>query len=50
MVRHISHEIRTPLNTISIGVEVLEHELSALGEVIPNSLIEVCLVLLFIPI
>eukprot|EP00596_Hydrurales_sp_CCMP1899_P000564 CAMPEP_0119034018 /NCGR_PEP_ID=MMETSP1177-20130426/1073_1 /TAXON_ID=2985 /ORGANISM="Ochromonas sp, Strain CCMP1899" /LENGTH=563 /DNA_ID=CAMNT_0006991195 /DNA_START=1095 /DNA_END=2786 /DNA_ORIENTATION=- len=41
MVRHISHEIRTPLNTTSIGVEVLEHELSALGDTIPNSLIEV---------
>lgn len=40
-VRHISHEIRTPLNTTSIGVEVLEHELSALGNAVPNSLMEV---------
>jgi signal transduction histidine kinase len=41
MVRYISHEIRTPLNTTSIGVEVLEHELSSLGSVIPSSITEV---------
>ena len=37
MVRHISHEIRTPLNTASIGVEVLIHELSRLGDVVPTA-------------
>lgn len=37
MVRHISHEIRTPLNTASIGVEVLIHELSRLGDTVPTT-------------
>lgn len=48
MVRHISHEIRTPLNTTSIGVEVLEHELISLGNVIPSSIMEVSKIKLII--
>lgn len=40
MVRHISHEIRTPLNTVSIGIEVLKHELSRSEDQLPDTTIE----------
>lgn len=40
MVRHISHEIRTPLNTVSIGIEVLKHELFRLMDQLPDTTIE----------
>ena len=41
MVRHISHEIRTPLNTVSIGIEVLVHELASLGDGIAKSSLDI---------